>query len=305
MASHLGALSAWITAHVPGPLSYKQPASADNEGYWGPVTSTIDWCEENYVISPFFAEFVNSTTNLAFFALSMYHLHSAIKNKHGLLFMFVSVGMCFVGVGSWLFHMTLKYEFQLMDELPMIYCTALPFAYIFSVGKGKTVSVLIYSTTALFTALLTYIYCSVYQNPAFHQVSYGLLNFAIIFRSLYLVNTRVTDPKIRKFLYGLISAALFEFLFGFLLWNLDTAYCTNLIWARREVMGLPYGVVLEGHGWWHVFTGLGIYHFILYSQVLRTWVDGVQDNYELLWTYGFLGEVVLKQSDKIKTKKCE
>ena len=26
-----------------------------------------------------------------------------------------------VGVGSWLFHMTLKYEMQLLDELPMIW----------------------------------------------------------------------------------------------------------------------------------------------------------------------------------------
>ena len=29
-----------------------------------------------------------------------------------------------IGVGSWLFHMALLYEMQLMDEVPMIYGTA-------------------------------------------------------------------------------------------------------------------------------------------------------------------------------------
>ncbi|ORY42024.1 hypothetical protein BCR33DRAFT_330036 [Rhizoclosmatium globosum] len=35
---------------------------AGNDGYWGPVTSTLDWCEENYVVSEFLGEFWNSVS---------------------------------------------------------------------------------------------------------------------------------------------------------------------------------------------------------------------------------------------------
>ena len=33
-------------------------------------------------------------------------------------------GIAGIGVGSFLFHATLKYEAQLLDELPMIYTSA-------------------------------------------------------------------------------------------------------------------------------------------------------------------------------------
>lgn len=31
--------------------------AADREGYWGPTTSTLDWCEENYAVTWYIAEF--------------------------------------------------------------------------------------------------------------------------------------------------------------------------------------------------------------------------------------------------------
>jgi hypothetical protein len=46
------------------------------------------------------------------------------------------------------------------------------------------------------------------------------------------------------------------FLAGFLIWNLDNIFCHYLLTARNHMM-LPWAVVLEGHGWWHILTGIG------------------------------------------------
>lgn len=33
------------------------PIDGDKEGYWGKPTATLDWCEENYAVTPYIAEF--------------------------------------------------------------------------------------------------------------------------------------------------------------------------------------------------------------------------------------------------------
>lgn len=38
-------------------------------GFWGPVTSSIDWCERNYTVTPYIAEFGNTLTNIGFVVL--------------------------------------------------------------------------------------------------------------------------------------------------------------------------------------------------------------------------------------------
>lgn len=269
----------------------------DYVGFWGPVTATIDWCEENYSISPFFAEFVNSTTNLSFFILAAYHLYSAIKNKHGTLYIFISIGMAFVGLGSWLFHMTLKYEMQLMDELPMIYVTAIPFGYLFSWNKPPLEKALWQYGTLFGTLLMTIIYVFIYKNPALHQICYALLNFSIIFKTLSNINKYVDDDKMKTFLRRMLILAFSLFIFGFFIWNLDNIYCPNLISWRRDYLGIPFGFIIEGHGWWHIFTSFGIYYFVIYNEILSTYMEGKQDLYELVW-HGPVIEVVLKENLK-------
>ena len=43
---------------------------AKEHGYWDPITSTLDWCEENYYATTYSAEIVNSLTNLTFIWLA-------------------------------------------------------------------------------------------------------------------------------------------------------------------------------------------------------------------------------------------
>lgn len=44
--------SAWLAA-----AARAMAPAADREGYWGRTTSTLDWCEENYAVTWYIAEF--------------------------------------------------------------------------------------------------------------------------------------------------------------------------------------------------------------------------------------------------------
>ncbi len=42
---------------------YIAPEEGDRVGVWGSPTSTLDWCEENHVLSFYIAEFCEKTNN--------------------------------------------------------------------------------------------------------------------------------------------------------------------------------------------------------------------------------------------------
>ena len=52
------------------------PPHDPNKGYWLPVTSTINWCEEDYYATPYAAEIVNTITNATFVFLSLMGISS-------------------------------------------------------------------------------------------------------------------------------------------------------------------------------------------------------------------------------------
>nr|CAG8567622.1 10687_t:CDS:2 [Entrophospora candida] len=90
----------------------------DNLPYWGRVTATLDWCEENYNVHEYIAEFINTTTNFIFVFLAFYGFYNTWKLGFEKRFLLAYAAISFIGIGSFFFHMTLLYEFQLLDELP-------------------------------------------------------------------------------------------------------------------------------------------------------------------------------------------
>lgn len=107
------------------------PYPAAKTGYWSPVTSTLNWCEEvcavyptvirylgailltrgqiqDYYATIYSAEIVNALTNLMFVWLGVKGLISCIRNKHDSIFLVAYIGYLVVGIGSFLFHSTLK-----------------------------------------------------------------------------------------------------------------------------------------------------------------------------------------------------
>jgi dihydroceramidase len=57
------------------------------------------------------------------------------------------------------------------------------------------------------------------------------------------------DKEIIRTMWIMVTWGLSIFLGGFGIWALDRIYCGTIRKWRHEI-GLPWGILLEGHGWW-------------------------------------------------------
>ena len=159
---------------------------------------------------------------------------------------------------------------QLLDELSMIYLTSTSFYALFSYGQSRALKNFILLFTASFSIFVTLYYYHL-NDPVFHQNAFAVLATTVIFTGVYktenllrssgqsrkssslseMEQTRLakSDLSILHTMRALVTCGLVSVGLGFLLWNLDNMYCSNLRRWRREV-GLPWGILLEGHGWW-------------------------------------------------------
>lgn len=257
------------------------------------------------MISPYIAEWSNTLTNSGFILLALYLLYSSWKNKLETRFQLICAGFGLVGIGSWLFHMTLQYRYQLLDELPMVYATCIPAWSIFceeiDVATSKiksptrrkqwTVGLTIFMGANLLTAIYL-----IFKDPTIHQAGYALINAIVIWFAYRLTSQFVDDPIAKRNLQNAMLLGICLFLTGYFVWQLDVHFCKFWITIRRSYLRLPLGVLLELHGWWHLLTGLGVYFYIVYLEGLRIYVHGKRDEYEMIWRWKVLPEVVLKSS---------
>jgi len=89
------------------------------------LPSSISWCESKYKVVPYIAEFWNTLTGIClivsglwFYKNNQYWMLN--YSKYNPNFSRIIGLLVFVGIGTMLFHSTLYYPFQLLDELPMI-----------------------------------------------------------------------------------------------------------------------------------------------------------------------------------------
>lgn len=169
---------------------------------------------------------------------------------------------------------------QLVDELSMIYTTCLMCYATFSYSKSR-----LYAFTLALGLISLAIFITLYyhylQDPAFHQNAYAILTVTVVTRSMYVMEftlrpslrnseksfkrqhrksmtadqkdaSRSDDRRNARILttmWLMIAVGLSTFLSGFGIWQLDNIFCSKLR-SWRRVVGLPWGVLLEGHGWW-------------------------------------------------------
>lgn len=197
---------------------------------------------------------------------------------------------------------------QLVDELSMIYTTCLMFYATFSHGRAHPIPLILGIALVALSVFITGYYHYL-QDPTFHQNAYALLTATLLFRAMYIMEVSIRpyfraeqrrrnkaagmpeqeqarqdkrDALIVKQMWMVVGLGVSIFLGGFGVWTLDNVYCGTLRRWRREI-GLPWGILLEGHGWWHLMTGCGAYFWIVWGIWLRHCLNGKQDDYELVW----------------------
>ncbi|KAG8785091.1 hypothetical protein FRC12_017989 [Ceratobasidium sp. 428] len=248
-------------------------------GAWGNHTATIDWCEDNYTHSHYVAEWYNTISNIPFVLLGIYGAYSALRTipgskplPHGGRYAATNLGVTAIGIGSFIFHATLKWHAQvLLDELPMIFVASLMLYLVCAdserwqaTGDRWKLKLGLAAVPTGVSALYLY-----FPNPVLHQVCFATIQLTTTYRTILLFRTApktIPQADLRAAKHYILSGSLL-FILAFAIWNVDNIWCDawtdlrNHFWrmsgGSMSGLGVLVGAVTQGHAWWHLLTGVG------------------------------------------------
>lgn len=249
MSTDHSIILSWMLSSRDSGHSFMKVERGISNGFWGPVDSLMDWCEPNYVITPYIAEFFNTLSSIPMIIWALIGIIYTYKycTKEKKYIMAFLVLFC-VGSGSVAFHGTLRFHAQLLDELPMmmgdfvlLYCcieaespkASIPLAILF-----------------LFFAILEIVLYVVYQWWFIF-----LLGYAVgVFAQVVICYTRIRSYSslLRKIFY----ASVILYFVAFTLWFSENAFC-------------PHVQKWQLHAIWHLGAGYGVYLWILSLIIMR------------------------------------
>ncbi|OTA55105.1 hypothetical protein K449DRAFT_337959 [Hypoxylon sp. EC38] len=239
-------------------------------GAWSPPTSRANFCEEDYALTFFLAEFINSISNIAYVYLALRYMRGA--GNRGIFaprLDFMSISLLGLGIGSFLFHASLRYSLEFADEFSMLGLTWSMLQASLTIRQPSARARLIsFSLTIIFTTFSAFYVRSpriIYQVFAFAT---GIL--VVILRSQYLFHwTQPAFPKAKSCNWNVRTwKGISICLVGYLLWNIDLEYCAELRNIRQQ-LGLPLAWLFELHGWWHILTAIGASQFMNVAREVR------------------------------------
>jgi dihydroceramidase len=247
-------------------------------GFWGPPTSTVDWCEANYAHSHYVAELFNTLSSFAIIAAGAIGLwlHRRLLEPRFLLCL---ASVALVGAGSIAFHATLRFELQMLDELPMLY-SAVIMVYILLENRGlgrRRFGIWFPFALAAHAALVTAL-TALSRGPLqfylFHLSFGSLETFSLV--GVYLLQRRHGAAPARR----LFRAGMASYLIAVLLWFIDLRFC-SLLSERLPALGLFNP---ELHAVWHVLVSCGFYSLLLVTAHIR--LEQLGERPEIAWRLG-------------------
>lgn len=233
-------------------------------GYWEPHTSSVDFCEPNYAVSIYVAEFHNvwSSILLSWFGLfGLLYSNPTREKSVGAMYLALIV----IGVGSVGLHTTLHWLLQSSDEVPMLWfvlsCVHLLWICRHGdqpVNTNKTG--IQFFTVAFVQTVLYYTYQQIYAVFIASMILYVTL---LVFWSHSFINTEENEAR-RKVQVSLhLWSFIFFVLCGFVVWLIDMNLCDYLMPVYLTMTGFTL------HVFWHFFAGLGAYYLCVLITLLR------------------------------------
>jgi dihydroceramidase len=229
--------------------------------FWGPATSNFNFCETDYLNTPYIAEFINTLTNLIYVFYSLNAISRNVSRSPstyaGLARSGPWFGILAVGIGSIVFHATMKPYTQWADDLSMLVASGLSTHHVFTFQSSRTKSILAGLGFGGFLTAFSVWHC-ITDETGMHSLIFGILVLVQTIKVRSIISTRVSSPLVRAQVKRLNIVGAILFLTGYGIWNIDYVACGWLGGVRRQV-GMPWGFLTELHGWWHIFTGVGGY----------------------------------------------
>ena len=230
-------------------------------GYWGEITSDYDFCEKNYSVTYYVAEFFSTFSSIPIVNLGLYFLVQCYKYKHDIKLYLSSIGVIMVGIGSFLFHGTMKRYGQMLDEIPMLWCSLFMLYTSVSLLQLSNRHIINYIGIVLlcFGIFNTTLYF--YGGFVYFIISYIITVALVIFTTIYHSKHISSDNQLKEFAYYAIGFYAGGF---FLLWIPEQVFCGNQLVKHNAPSSLS-DLPIPLHAFFHITSALGPYYWLTFA----------------------------------------
>jgi dihydroceramidase len=270
---------------------------------WEPHTSSIDFCESNYLVSNHIVEYHNTWSS--FIGILLFGIFGLLKNNHmdetrNVVSYLILV---FTGAGSAGLHGTLHWFFQSADELPMVY---LLLSFCFSCAEydapvGKPNYPQLPKLLGSLTLINTAIYYCFQKFFIVFVISFAAEVFAIFAWMVRIVygyksNKAGQEHKRSYASRRMCNLAWSSIAIGFFpCWVYDMLQCKSFIMKADESL---FGIT--PHVIWHFGAGFSAYCTILCLECCR--MEELNVEYDAKFIGGLLPFVSRKAGSVVAVK---
>jgi dihydroceramidase len=224
-------------------------------GFWGPVDANHQFCEPHYDNTFFLAEFYNALSSLIYVGIGIY-IFRRIQDPW---IRATCYWLCLIGVGSFLFHGTMRHSMQLLDEIPMVGllgtgCLSKVEHHPWLHGNTSLWRFVVFISFA--AVALTYVWFDRYE-----LFIHGFTALVAVDGIIALTMPLRTVSQLQNGNF-LRYSFLVTLLVGRFFWEVEDRVCQSMpqVWPLHVV--------------WHFFSGMSAYYGVLFNSLVR---DGNQD----------------------------
>ncbi|GAX27135.1 dihydroceramidase [Fistulifera solaris] len=215
-------------------------------GVWGPVDAVHQFCEPHYRTTVYLAECYNALSSLWYIFLAYRLLRTTKKPLWILRALAGWLGV--IGIGSFLFHGTMRRSMQLLDEGPMM--GSIGTALWWKLGLhpwSRKRSALWRSCMVIINVGIVLLYIVVGSYELF---VHGFTSMVVL-DTILAYTMKQGDTKLR-------NQCVATILFARIFWEMENLWCETYprIWIAHIV--------------WHVASGLAAYYGVLYNVSLQS-----------------------------------